>query len=155
MTRENIEEAKRLLRIADHMCYITYPVLKEKRLLIKILEQINLALRKTISSIIEHEYLQKRIKKFDDPKLNFDTFIECCPKYGIESSQINIIKKVAYIMDLHNKSPLEFVRKDAFIIMTDNLQTEQITLERVKIFLQASKKVLENTELRFVKERGL
>ena len=153
MARRDIEEAKRLLKVADHMVYITYPVLQEKRLLIKILEQINLALKKTVSTILNHEYIHKRITKFDDPKLNFDSFIASASHYGIEKSHINTIEKVSKIMELHSKSPLEFVRKDAFVIMTDNLQTEQITLERVKIFLQVSKQIIENTERRLLEER--
>lgn len=154
MSKEDIIEAKRLLRIADHMAYITYPVLKEQRLLIKILEQINTALKMTVKAILDHEYLNKRIQKFDDPKLNFDEFISIAEEYGIEKGHINIIKRVSEIIDLHNKSPLEFVRKDAFIIMSDNLKTEQITLERVKIFLKSSKQILDNTELKLIKDRG-
>lgn len=154
MAKEDIIEAKRLLRIADHMVYITYPVLKEQRLLIKILEQINTALKKTIVAILDHEYVNKRIQKFDDPKVNFDTFVGLAESYGIGQSHISIIKKVSGIIELHNKSPLEFIRKDAFIIMTDNLKTEQITLERVKIFLKSSKQIVDNTELRLIKDRG-
>ncbi len=155
MAKREIIEAKRLLSIADHMAYITYPVLKENRLLIKILEQISSALDKTMKAILENEYYQKRIQKFDDPKLNFDAFLGSATYYGLEPIHIKTIKQIAGIMEMHKKSPMEFVRKDTFIIMSDNLQTEQISLERVKIFLKISQQILENTEMKLIKDRGL
>jgi len=145
-------EAKRLLKIADHMVYITYPVLKEQRLLIKILSQINDALNNTISAVLNHEYLQKNIKKYSDSKMNFEAFIGCCPEYNIDKTHINIIKKVSGIMEMHSKSPLEFIRKDQFVIMSDNLKTEPITIERLKIFLHVSQQIFEKTIEKIAKD---
>ena len=155
MTNSKIDEAKRILKIADHMAYITYPVLKEHRLLIKILEQISKALTNSVSAILIHEYSQKRIKTYTDPKLNFDTFKDISTSYGLNEGHIKTIKNVSNLMESHNRSTMEFIRKDKFVIMSDNLQTQDITLDQVKSFLKLSKEIIDKAEKRFSKDSDL
>lgn len=154
MVGEEFQEAKRLLRIADHMTFVTYPVLREKRLMIKIIEQIDSAMKKTISSILSHEYIQKNVKKYDDPKQNYDEFLACSPAYNITDSQLKTIKQLSNIVELHKKSPMEFIRKDSFVIMSDSMHMEQITIERIKIFLKIAQEIVQNTEIKFIKDKG-
>ena len=41
--KENLIEASKRLRIADHMTYVTFPLVNEHRLLLKIFDEIYLS----------------------------------------------------------------------------------------------------------------
>ena len=142
----SLNEAKKFLKIADHMVYITYPAMKEHRLLIKILEQVNVVQKAIISFILQNEYNNKSVKLYAEPKVNFQTFLGCSTKYGLSSENIDSIKQTAALIEMHSTSPMEFVRHDQFIIMSDNMHMESLTYEKVKNHLVQSKEMLENVE---------
>ena len=55
------------------------------------------------------------------------------------------MKKLIEIIQLaekHKKSPFEFVRNDKIVIMSDGMQTDTITLEKIKSFLIETKDFL-------------
>ena len=141
------EDVKRALRIADHMIYITYPVLKENRLLVKVLEEVYSAVRKTIDIILRHEYEFKRIKIYSDSNVNMTIFEQrCAPRYGFTAEEMTEIKQIIGTFESHKSSPLEFVRDNKFVIMSDDLKTESLTLQRLKNMLRAAKEAVRKAE---------
>ena len=68
---ENLEKAKNITFTADHLIYVTYPLLKDKKLLLKILLETKNAIIYSLNAILQYEYLFKRIKLNTDPKINF------------------------------------------------------------------------------------
>lgn len=148
MANARIEEAKRVLKIADHMIYITYPAIRENRLLIKILGQISSAINSTVLAVLENEYADKRIESYADPKMNFRSFVESSKRYGLKPANIDVIKKIAGLMEMHSQSPMEFVKNDRFVIMSESMQVEEITYEKVKSFLLSAKETVQSVENR-------
>lgn len=142
-----LEEARRLIKTADHMIYVTYPILKENRLLIRILEQLNNAIFNIVNAILKHEYNFKRIKIYNDVRTNLETLeTKCAPRYGIPKENIEGIKHIFRLIEKHKTSPMEFVRQNKFIIMSDNLETENVTLDKLKFFLVIAKDTLKKAE---------
>jgi hypothetical protein len=155
MNTSNFEEAKRMIKTADHMIYVTYPILRENRLLIRILEQIDNAVFSIISVIMQHEYSYKRIKIYNDSRINLETFeTKCAPRYGLSSEYIKGIKELFELIEKHKKSPMEFVRQNKFIIMSDDLRTDNITLEKLKFFLAIAKDLLRKTEVTLTSDKS-
>ena len=149
-----LEEAKRILRTADHMVYITYPVFKENRLLIKVLEEVYHAVRKTVDLIMAYEYGHKRMKIYSDPNLNMTLFEQkCAQRYSISSEEIIGIKKIIALFEAHKTSPMEFSRQNKFIIMTDDLRTDSITVPNLKSMLGLAKNLVRKTETTFGSEK--
>jgi len=75
---EYIQEAEKIIQTVDHMVYITFPLIKDKRLLLKILLETKIAISNCINSILQHEYIYKRIVLYKNAKTNFRTFNEKC-----------------------------------------------------------------------------
>ncbi len=146
MVEEGFNEAKRLIKAADHMIYVTYPVLKESRLLIKILEQIGQAINLALGLILEKEFKDKKIEGLPEKKNFLEAFIKVSSKYGISMTQINELDSIFEVIERHKKSPMEFARKDKLIILSDNLRTEALTLERLKSFINTSKDFMKKIE---------
>jgi len=149
----HIIESERHLKIADHLLYMTYSLVKDKKLLLKILSEINTSILNCINGILQYEYLYKRITLTKDARTNFRIFInKCSKKYQIEKKEIELITELISIAEKHRKSPMEFVRNDKIIILSESsdgspgLQQSTITAEKIKEFLETSKLVLKKTK---------
>ena len=59
--QESRDNAKKKIQIADHMLGVTYPLVKDTKLLVVIMENIFLAYTNAMAAILYHERLFKRI----------------------------------------------------------------------------------------------
>jgi len=140
---ENLEKAAASIRIADHILYVTYPLINEKKLILKALEEVYNSLLNIINAILQYDYIWKRIKLYSNPQDNFETFKEKCSKrYNITEQELSQLLEIFKIMQSHKKSPMEFLRQNKIIIMSDNLTTFTISHEKVKSYLFLSKTIL-------------
>ncbi|MEK6820702.1 MAG: hypothetical protein AABX71_03245 [Nanoarchaeota archaeon] len=138
----NLEKASQSLRTADHLTYMTFPLLKENRLLLKILEEIHSSLIDIMNAVLQYEYTYKRIQIYKDARENFNTFRAIAKRYNIKEEQINKIIEILRLEESHKKSPFEFVRNGKIVIMSDNLKTSTITLGKMKEYLLEVKDIL-------------
>ena len=147
---ENLLAAEKTLQTADHMIYVTFPLIKDKRLLLKILQETKNALTYCINSILQREYIYKRITLYKDSKTNFKTFIEkCAPRYKIAKEEIVLIIELFDILEKHKQSPFEFVKDDKVVILSKNMQPKTLTIEKTKEFLINAKNILKKTKEMF------
>ncbi len=146
---ELLDDAEKNIHLADHITYMTFPLVRDNRLLFKILEQLSSALLNIINSILQYEYLYKRIQLSRDQKKNLITFKEkCVPIYQISEKELQNVFEIFTLYKKHKQSGFEFVKNNKVIIMSDNLHTESITLEKIKEFLQISKDVFKKVSLK-------
>ncbi len=144
---EYLSEAQRIIKACDHMIYVSYPLIKDKKLLIKIIVELKKGVAYCINSILQFEFLFKQIKLYKDAKTNFQTFIEKSSKrFGINKDEINKIIELFEIVELHKKSPMEFTRKEKIVILSENMKQQIVTLEKTKEFLIVSKNILAKTK---------
>mgnify|MGYP001557848375 CR=1 FL=1 len=140
---ESLQKAVHNMRIADHMIYVTYPVIKDKRLLLKGLDQVYDSIIFTINSILQFDSINKRITLSSTAYENFDIFIsKCVNRYNITPEEVTTIKELLYLTESHKKSPLEFTRKEKIVIMSDSLKTIVIDPERLKKYLNLAKSLV-------------
>jgi len=144
---ENLDKAAHLLQTADHMLYMTYPLVREKRLLLKILNEIYIVVLSTVNAILQYEYFYKRVNLYKNARENFSVFKnKCAPRYGIDSEQVGKVLEIFELAEKHKKSPFEFVRNNKVVIMTNALKTDTITIEKMKGFIFVSKDLLRKAE---------
>jgi len=149
---ENLQEAEKEIKTMDHIVYITFPLLKDKNILIKSLLGIKEAIVKCINSILQYEYFHKRIELSDNPNKNFMLFKEkCSKKYSIDEKEIKSIEDLFDLARSHRKSPMEFIKDGKVVILSENMLKKTFTVEDVKKFLEMSKKIIEKTKEVFQK----
>jgi len=150
---QNLEEAARIIRTVDHLAYVTFPIVKDKKMLIKIAIETKNAIALCINSILQYDYLYKRIRLYKDVRENFRTFKEKCSlRYGISKEEVSKIVSLFELAEKHQKSPLEFVRNDKVVIMSENFYPETLTLEKVKEFVNLAKNLMLKLEKTMKKE---
>lgn len=143
---EKIEEAEKTIQTADHMIYVTFPLIKDKRLLLKVIREIKTAISNCVSSILQYEYLYKRITLYKDSKTNFKTFTEkCAQRYQISREEIKLILELFDFVEKHKESPFEFVREEKVVILSENMRPKTLTIEKTKEFLILAKNILRKT----------
>ena len=144
--QENIQQAIKNLQIADHMTYVTYPLVNEKRLLLKIFDEIYKSMINCINAILNYEYLYKRIRLYKENNDNLQTFMTKCAKnYGLTNEQIKKIKEIIELNKQHKQSAMEFVKRERIVILSDNLRTQTIDLQKIKEYLLLAKELLMKT----------
>jgi len=143
----SLEKAKKNLQMADHLTYMTFPLVKENKLLLKVLDELYLSVFNTINSILQYEYLYKRIQLYKDPRENFRTFRKIAARYNIKEEQLNKLIEILSIGEKHKKSPFEFIKNNKIVIMSDNLKTETLTIEKIKAFLLETKDFLRKVDI--------
>ena len=144
---EYIQKAEKIIQTVDHMIYITFPLIKDKRLLLKILLETKIAITNCINSILQYEYIYKKITLYKDATTNFKTFKEkCASKYKITKEEINLIIELFDLAEKHEQSPMEFVKNEKVVILSENLKPKTITIEKTKEFLLLAKNILNKTK---------
>lgn len=142
--KQNLSEAIKNIKVADHILYITYPVIKDKRLLLKSLESVYTAIILMINSILYYEHLWKRIVLRNDSRDNLDIFInKCSANYGLEKSDVGDITNLISIVENHKKAQIEFKRNEKVIIMSENLSTTAIDPELIKNYISLARRLFE------------
>lgn len=144
---ETLNKAIKNIKIADHIVYVTYPVINDKRLLLKSLDHIYEALIEIINSILQYDYFWQKIQLSKEAKVNFDTFaIQCSKRYNITTEEIAQIVEAIVLAENHRKSAIEFLRKEKIVIMNDNLKTTTLEPEKLKKYLNLLRKLLEKAK---------
>lgn len=154
------EKAKRSLHIADHMLTQTYPLVQDPKLLLAVLENVFLAMTNAMGSLLYYERLFKRVPPFHDTfESKFNLFkMKSAIRYNIDPSYLILMQDVKDIIVEHRRSPIEFSRKDKFIICspTYNLKTVSIShiknyIDKTKLFIKITDNIIEKGDQLFTK----
>ncbi len=135
------QQARRDLKVADHMLNVTYKFVEDPKMLLTVVQRLMDGLTNTMGTILYYERMYKRIPPFED---NFDSMYNmfkarCTRRYEINVEYIKLIEDLYHILREHKKSPVEFSRKDKFVICSDNYRMKVITSEDIKKYIKKAK----------------
>jgi len=147
----SLDNARKALRTTDHLVYVTFPLLKEQRLLLKSLEELQDAILNTVNAILQYEAYNKKVSISTDSKENFNTFRRIAQSYNINFIQIDKITEILRIAEQHRKSPFEFVKNDKIIIMGDGFKTEILSIDKMKSYIIEVKDLLRKATIKLNK----
>jgi len=142
------EKAKQRLKIADHMLIMTYPLVKDAKLLLAVTENLFLSFTNAMSALLYYERIFKRVPPFTDNfEAKFKLFKEkCMDRYKINPEILKTMREIKEIIYEHKKSPVEFVRKDRFVICSENYRMKTITIEQLKKYISKAKEFVSQIE---------
>ncbi len=136
--KEHLREAIRTLKIADHMTYVTFPLIHEKKLLLKIFDEIYKSIINCINAVLDYENIDMNVEKSNN-------FQVVASKYMTDYLTSEQIKKISEIIELNKKrkeSQMEFVRSEKVVMMSNNLNVQTLDLSRIKEYLLLTKELL-------------
>jgi hypothetical protein len=135
-------KASRNIEIGDHLLTVTYPLLKDSKLLLGVLENIFLALTNSMSSVLYYELEFKRIPPFKDEfDSKYSVFARrVVPRYRTRKETLELLQEVKDLVMKHKKSPVEFVRKDKYIICDENYGFDALDTALLRKYLEETKR---------------
>jgi hypothetical protein len=146
--QESRKKAAQYFQNADHMMYMTYKVVKDPKLLLTIMDSVFLALTNAMNSVLHAEHQFKNIPKVPEGfEAKFMLFRDLsAQKYSIDDTYLKMIRDVKEVILLHKTSPVEFTRKDKYVICSDSYEMQTITVEKIKEYLRLTKDFVKLTE---------
>ena len=120
---------------------IVYPLIKDNKLLIHILKNIDKSIKYAIDAFIRYDQIYKRIRANPQSFIEkVDIFSKISSKrYPFTESDFEFIEEVDDLVKKHKESPIEFVRGDKFVICYEDYKTKILTLEKVKHMISKAK----------------
>ena len=135
---------------AEHLVNFVLPVVKDSKILLRVLEQINKVIVLTISNILKFEHLYKRVELSKDSKKNLDIFMrKCSGKYGLNEKDSEVINEILFLGKKHKESGFEFSKSGRIIILDDELKTNELSLGKIREFIIVAKKLNNNSREKF------
>jgi hypothetical protein len=130
-----LDQARKEVRISDHIISVTMPMLKDKKLLLSATNHIE----KSIYHIMC--YFVKKSKKPipSNQGLLKSMFFE---SYTGPQEMIDIVKDVDKIVSMKQQEQISFIKGSDIVILTSNYKTNVIKEEEIKEILGALKSFL-------------
>ncbi len=158
------ERALKNIKLAEHMLSVTYPFVKDPKMLLTIIENIFLAMTSAMGSLLYLDRLYKQIPPFHK---NFESKIYLfenvyLKKLSLNSDHLLAMKDLKEIILLHRQSKVEFSKGGEFIICSDqydnlrkiNQKTVSDYLEKAKIFIEQITNIVEEKRKRIRLEKN-
>ncbi|KYK25726.1 hypothetical protein AYK26_01785 [Euryarchaeota archaeon SM23-78] len=151
------DKAIQKIKVADHMLFMTYPLVKDPRLLLSIIENIFASLDFGVSALLQHERLFKRIPPYHDSFTSrFEIFKDkMIPRHNLSPRHAKLIRELREIISEHKKSPIEFARKDKFVICSPTYSLKTIDINLVKKYIFETKVFVDNINKIVSKHEGI
>ncbi|MCW1305512.1 MAG: hypothetical protein OH335_01910 [Candidatus Parvarchaeota archaeon] len=135
------------MKIADHMMYVTVPLLSEKMLMSSVIEHMYKAMVNSMLALLEYERYYKKIFSLpSDDKLVVDLFFE---RHGDELEKAQIAKDLKEFFGLYQtmkKSQIELKKDNELVIISDTFESIRIDEAKLKSYCEAMKKLLKIVE---------
>ncbi|HII71950.1 TPA: hypothetical protein HA265_04310 [Candidatus Woesearchaeota archaeon] len=135
-------QAIRSLRVADYMLNITYPSVKEPKLLLAIIDDIFVSLTNMINA-----FMVRDGRELDDDFFHlFSDFKSFARDLGFTDDDFDFIFRIHKIIHDHKQASVEFARDGKFVICLDGYNLEPITVEDVKAYIFKAQPLLKRLE---------
>ena len=138
------KKAADFFRAADHLIYVTMPVVQDVKIIVTVLGNINLALLHGMDAVLEYERYYKRVlplaTSFD---MRFDVFKKrVVGRNGFSNQEAELIAEIKTLVDKRKGASMEFTRSGKFIICSEDYNMKTLSLEEIKKYLSTTKTFL-------------
>ncbi len=139
--KQDFRDSVSCLKRASHMLYTTFPFVKDPKLFLGILENLDKSLKSCLDSFLLYERLYKKIGPYPD---NFSVKLDLFRKitktrYGFDESLPRFIFDIDQLIKNRKKAPIEFSRKEGFVICDSEYKTRILKEEELKQYITKAK----------------
>jgi hypothetical protein len=151
------EKAFEKLNTADHLLFTTYPVVRDPKLLMSVLENINTGLNYAVACVLHHQRSLNKIPYFEETnKSRLEMFKNAvAPNLGLNPSYVKLISDVRATVLANKKSPVTFVKNDKLVICSPKYDIKALDANIVKRQLFEAKLFLSNLSVIVRKNEGV
>ncbi len=127
------QKALQQYKIAEHLLYSTFPLIKDPKLLMGIIHNISESLEFAVNyRVPKNISLNGKLALLRESQ-------------QISPKQVELIQKLKKIIALHQKSPVEFKRGNKQVICTEDYGLEILSIHDIKQYLNLTKEFIQET----------
>lgn len=144
--QKSLVDASHSSKVADHMIFVTYTIVKDPKLLLAAMKNVLNSMITATDALLQYERLFKRIPAVPQ-NLSAKLLLlkkHCSRRYHLSQNYIFLINDLNNIVEEHKKSPVEFTRKDKFVICSNNYHMKTITIKKIKEYISINKSYLKD-----------
>ena len=142
--KQLVAEANAQFKKADHLAYVTYPLVRETKLLYAIAEVLYESLHKGVQAVLEYERMYKRIPLVPGTfETELELFKDVSGKYGFNRNIVLLMIDLRNLVRAKKDSPVEFVRKDKFVICDDDYTMNVLDISKVKAYVMDAREFID------------
>ena len=141
----SFKTAQHHYQTADHLLSVTYPLVKESKLLVAIVESLNLCIENIMDALIAFHH--HNTKTPQSPENQWGYFqSKITPYYHISSEYISLIITLREITKQHRHSTVEFSREGKRILCSQDYKLHILTPKEVKEYVTQCKQFLNQVD---------
>lgn len=138
---EHLKKAIYQLQIAEHLLEVTYPLVKDPKMLISVLSNLEHAQDSIFEAILPLN-LANADTDFVTKLNSFEDLLR--PQMVLDKGIIKSISSVHDLLNQHKESSVVFSRKKSFVICDDDYSMKKIDEVSVGEYLHNTNKLLKN-----------
>ncbi len=147
-------DANKSYDVAFHMVNKTYASIGDPKILLATLEDVFNSYEKTLFAITFYLRFKKKVPAFNTTYFGaLDVIRKVSKDYEINHEILVAMEEVKELLEEHKKAPVEFQRKDAFIIADENYKLKTIDEPTLKNYLNKAKLFIDKAVL-IIKENA-
>jgi hypothetical protein len=139
-----LREANSKLNTADHLAYVTYPLVKEAKLLLTTTANVYSAMTLAMEALLQYDRYYKRISFVPNEFMQkYEMFKQSSRKYNIDRMTIALMLDLKSLIELHKKSPMVFTREQKLVIASHGFSVmKTLNIESVKKYVEQAKPLI-------------
>ncbi|MBR9679308.1 MAG: hypothetical protein GON13_03500 [Nanoarchaeota archaeon] len=144
---EELAEARKELKLADHMVYVTYKLLNDRKIMLSVARHINSALNNTIFAFLKNELRFKRIYHLpENEHLRLKYFLrDYSEQFALNFEGEEMIIKLDNLRSM--KSGGYNIQEGSVIhIVNGCLRVETLSVNMIKKYLSNARELINNIE---------
>lgn len=132
------------LAIAEHLFRNSYSALQDPKILVSVVQNLLAAIEDRITLRLEEARERKEIPPFGDTSNAKLTAykMHLAKKRGVTPVDFMLISELQELVQQHQTAPVEFRRKEAFIIADEGYSLHTLTAEKTKTYIERTKSIL-------------
>jgi hypothetical protein len=129
---------------ADHLLHKTFPLIKDPKVLVGVLDNLACSLELAMSAILAFEKKEGIIEAYPN---NFNGKFSMfqrhtVPRRGIAPIHQETLIRLRALLDLHKKSTVEFQRGNKLVLCTSRYEMETLTKEDMSDYIKTTREFL-------------
>ena len=140
----SIQKAHQQYDAAFHLLHVTFPFVKDPKLLMGIISNISTSLEHVMDAVLAYERQLRLVPNYTDEfQSKFNLFrYKCVRRNKIPQEFINMMIDLKELQVLHKKCPVSFQRGNKYVLSTQNYQLKIISIKDLKEYLNQTKEFL-------------
>lgn len=145
-----IEDAYKEAKLADYMAYVTSKLVKDKKILISVLDHMNKSFTYSIKAFLSRERFYRRVPPLpSEAHLLIELFFEhCAENLNVEKNLKTIMLKINKAVNAYNDRGMLLERPSKYVFVGSDYELIDLKVDEVKIWLKQNIKFVNDLKQR-------